>query len=615
MLVALDTETALATNDEPIPELVSVALNPGGLFVAHDPNLLAVLEWVFSPENTVAMANAPFDIHVLLRAFPSLLPLIIRAYFEDRIFDVLTREKMIDIAEGTKRGRKYNLGAVAMRRCDLEVNKNDPWRLRYAELLGLELADWPAEAVQYATHDAYATHAVAVAQEAFRVAHSIDVFADAGRQARGHLALYAQTLRGIRTDPDAVAALDRRLITEITEHTLHCLDHGLARVQGKKKPKIVRDTKAARAMLEAWPGRDRSKLTDAGDIALSESALKAANLPPGHPLDHYRRKGAAEATRTKNVLPLQRPIIRTRYDELKETGRTGSSAPQGNRKVHTLEPWEWVGTNLQNLPKKGGFRSCLVPPPGHVFVVSDWEGAELVTFAQVQIDLFGRSTLADVLRSGKNPHTELGAKLAGVPSELFDPKGNPEHKEMRQLAKPLNFGYPGGLGAARFVDFASKEPYNFKLTEDEAKQLKEEWLEQWPEAKLYFDYISNMQGPDGLITLMQPRSGRIRGGCSFTEACNSTFQGLAADAAKLALWWLWLAGLDSSSPLYGGGELVGLTGQCLFVHDENVTVVRREVAEAARAEQDRIMIAAFAHFCPDVPIKVDSQIVERYPEK
>ena len=85
-----------------------------------------------------------------------------------------------------------------------------------------------------------------------------------------------------------------------------------------------------------------------------------------------------------------------------------------------------------------------------------------------------------------------------------------------------------------------------------------------------------------------------------------------------SLWSLWIAGLDSTSPLFGGLPVVRpdgtvpTMGGVLFVHDEIVTQVPRERAKEALAEQERIMIEAFGRWCPDVPIGVDSYISERY---
>ncbi len=600
MPVALDTETTLATDAEPAPRLVSVAFAwDGGQLLSVPSRALLRADVINAFDEGVIMANAPFDVHVLLRQWPDLLPAILDAYWNDRIYDVLTREKLIDIALGQhfKLG-KYNLGAVALRRADIELNKEDDYRKNYEALLGLPLEAWPEDAKRYAIDDVVATYEVWQAQEHAR--EGLFTLEEAGRQARKHIALYSHTLRGIHTDQKQVAAVAARLDREIQEHQQACIGLGLLRTGGTKKaPKLVRNTKLAKQWLEqiAGPGARRSEKT--GDISLSADALAAADIPVGHPLDSYRRLGGTTTLRTKNIPPLEQPIVRTRYDELVASGRTSSSAP-----------------NLQNQPRKGGFRECLVAAPGHVFVISDWSGAELVTMAQVELDLFGSSALGDQLRAGINPHDQFACDMLGIELAELD-KSIPEHADARQGAKAWQFGKRGGMGEARFIDYALKQ-YGFRVTPARHRELDALFHRRYPETRMFFKYVSALADHEGYCDIVQPRSGRIRGRLRFPDGCNTHFQGLAADAAGDCLWELWVAGLDSTSPLFGGLPVVRAdgrvsdTGGVLFVHDENVTQVRREVADAALVEQERIMIEAFGRWCPDVPITVESHISERY---
>jgi len=681
MIVGLDTETSLISESEPVPRLVSVQICRGAtvdVHAAHESDLPSIVAAAFG--GGVALLNAPFDVFVLLRWCPSLYATIAAAYSAERVHAIDLREKLIDISEGLHHRRGgYGLAAVAQRRAGIELDKSaDTWRLRYGELLGLEVSDWPEDARRYARDDASATLAVYHAQERYAagapgpdghvtvaypgpdgwdVAHRLCVplLANAPAQACAQLALYAQTLHGMHTDQPRVRALGQWYETELDALTRRVLDSGLARVGGTKKaPKVVRDTKRASAMLVAHAEEHGIKLeyTTRG-ASLSEDSLTSADLPPGHPLYDYRLLGATQALRAKTMPSLYHPIVRTRYDACVETGRTSSSAP-GDM---------WVGTNLQNMAKAcacagqcsstvpgdsracvGSPRECLIPPPpgaglghldgympgapaphGYRYAISDFSGAELVTLAQIQIDLFGRSALGDALRSGVDVHAQLGADLLKIPRAAFT-KSHPEYKRGRTLAKPVNFGFPGGLGAQSFCAFARTQ-YGVELTEDEARQCKKIWLSTWPEMELYLDHIAGLEGSAGLIDLVQPRSGRIRGRCGYTEACNSLFQGLASDAAKLSLWWLWLAQHDSASPLHR-------CPQVLFVHDEHVTLVPSDPAHdpatgptsdawssssrcgcrscAAVAEQERIMIAAFAEFCPAVPVRVESSVRDRY---
>lgn len=592
MLIAIDTETFLISEEEPIPQLVSIAIASNKtqeLWGAHEQGLESRLKDVFNRGRCV-FYNAPFDILTILRSFPNLEPVIIQAYKDSRVVDAMTCEKLIDIAEGEHRMRGgYDLGSVAKRRAGIDVDKNDPWRTRYHELLGVDPDKWPKSAQHYAEFDAWATLQLHVTQLEYAKKRGIPL-EDLPNQARGHLALYTQSVYGVATDQGRVQALAEQLDAEIAEHKAACIEAGLMHEVGpKKSPRLARRMSAAREMVADFAAElgIQPEVTATGKVALSDPALKALDLPEGHPLDHYRQLAAKTNLRTKTIVPFQAPIVRTRYDELMSTGRTSSSAPKF-----------YPGTNLQNLPRDNAYRQCLRARDGHTLVISDWGQAELVTLAQVQINIFGKSALADALKSGMDPHINMACQILGIEYAEYD-GANPTHKDARQMAKAANFGFPGGLGIDRFCDFA-KNTYGVTLTRYQAQKLKDQWLRQWPEMEPYFRYADRQRG-----TMVQHWSGRVRGGCRYTESCNTLFQGLAADAAKLTLWNLYLAGKNPDSTMYG-------SKQVLFVHDENVTEASIDKAEEVLKEQERIMVESFAVCCPDVPITVDSFISTNY---
>lgn len=720
MITAIDTETTLAGNREPIPRLVCVSLaNEHGVDViaADDPRLFAVVVAVLA--HGAIFANAPFDLFVLWRALgPDLWPHIRAALEAGRVFDVLTREKLIDIAAGKHRKRgPYNLGAVAARRAGIVVDKSDPWRRRYGSFVrgrsaiarpGADLfeivpiRDWPLAAVSYAQLDAWSTWRIYQEQE--RVRHAMilgrirDVFCDAPAQARAHLALYAMTLRGIHTDPARVEALDRLLSSRISHLERRALAAGLARYKYKKKrPSPVQRTKAAaQAALVEWcrsTGRAvmRNDLTEAarmrgeteGSIALSKKALDAAGVPRGrwgnpderpgenaatlydktaspakpdpavvlaHVLEVYRELGGLRASYSKNIPVLRHPVIRTRYDELVSSGRTSASGFKAQQKIDDaddededgLEDFDceldegdaWVGTNTQNFDRDTGYRECLIPPRGRRLGSSDYGALELVTDAQDELDLFGHSAIASVLRAGKDPHGAFAAEhILRIPYDSFD-KSIKEHGRARQLAKAWNFGKKGAMGEARFIDWAAVT-YDVVITQAEHRQIDAIWHAARPEVRMSWNMIKSrtQTGVDDkgrpVYTVIQPRTERVRGGCGFPDASNSRFQGLGADVAKLAAWLLFCAGLDEGSPLFG-------CYQILFEHDAFSTVidgsadhrkwpkhiVNATAAIAAGAcsclgcrqlaEQERLMIYASAQLCPDVPMKIESTNDERY---
>jgi hypothetical protein len=617
---ALDTEFVPATNSEPVGRLVCVQYADGSIDVAHR------VEWdrvAHAWRTGIVLAMSPADAFTLWRARPELGRDILDAYEAGRVFDVLTREKMLSAAYGDSR-ESFGLDAVAKHRAGILLDKANPWRLRYAELLGYELEQWPADAIEYARMDAIVTQRVFDYQQAEGFAFDGTVHAQA------HLALYAQTLRGIHTDAERVAALDASIGEKIDRIAWGLMRAGLLVLEDKRKPVLKAKTEPAHAMMEQWCASRGIEPVRAekGGISLADKALHAARVPDDHPLIKLARFKSYRSLRTSRIPAFRRPIVRTRYDEYKKTARTGSSAPQGDTPIAELDAEQWVGGNFQNMARPDtlvnilgfdegeGFRECLVPPPGHVFVVSDYPQLELRTHAQILIRLHraGLINVAPVLAEIMNDpsrdlHAEVGAQIAGVPLSAFDVSIT-EHKRCRQLAKPVNFGLPGGLGPQRLCDFAWSSS-RIEISIEQAKQYKAIWQRTLPEMPQYFRWIDSLKtgamtsGGAPLYRITVPGTSLART-CKRNDACNFGFQGPAALIAKLSLWYLFRAGLEPSSPMFGAYQV-------LFVHDENVTVCRREAAEQVAREQERLMTLAASVYMPDVRCVVaGSAILDRY---
>lgn len=587
-----------ATHDERLPDLIRGALREGAAF-----------------------AFAPNDLCMILKRFPELFEDVVEALAYGRIYDVLTREKKIDIAEGFLKFRGgYKLDDVALRRAGIEIPKKElaagplarigiwcPPELEIRRAFGyvahLPTQHYPPEFRHYALLDPVGTLVAYEEQEKFRISHTHDVFRCSPIEAMAHFVLNLQTLRGINVDRVWVDALARDIEAKIAELSNTLVYYGLARWEGKKKPKIVKNEKAARQMMLAT---GKAKLTEKGLAKIDSDSLNEAMLPPGHPLRIYGDLATLQATTTKNMRPLRQfDVVRTKYDECVSTGRVSSSAPEGSED----------GTNFTNFPRPpqkagedlvrdlmGRFRGCLIPPPGHLFGISDLTGIELATFADTEILWFGDSKLGEAINSGINAHTLFACDLLGSSYEQYDKK-NPVHADARQVSKIKNFGSLGGMGVSSFQRHLYREIGVLQPLPLVRKQ-HEMWLRRW-RTQRYFDYIKSKAGPDGYITLVEPRTGFIRGRMRYTEACNFPFQSKAAIVAKLGLWWLWLASIDRHSPLYG-------CWQCLFVHDENVSCFPKSIAEEALKEQNRIMTLAARTVCPPIKITVEGHLEERY---
>lgn len=220
--VALDTETHQIQNGLLAPPIVcgSVALINLDVFEAHelashleaegrsveahnvrvgtegregiesdiltkDAVLELFLQLLRDPTKIIVGANIAFDLLVLANEWAKkgfdCIPLIFRAFQEQRIFDLQIAEALHAIANGhlnddprtgkplvnaiTKKKALYSLAMVTdlvLGRTD--AKKNDYWRQRYAELEHIPIEQWPEEAREYPKDDTRNTIEVAAAQ-------------------------------------------------------------------------------------------------------------------------------------------------------------------------------------------------------------------------------------------------------------------------------------------------------------------------------------------------------------------------------------------------------------------------------------------------------------------
>jgi hypothetical protein len=298
--------------------------------------------------------NAAYDLACLGAHDPALVPLIFRAYRENRVTDTMWRQKLADIGRGTYRGffnsgawipLSYDLGSVGGRH-GFKVNKDDPWRLRYHELADVPLAQWPADALTYALNDPEATRAAYVGQAGrYDPALLVDEFA----QARKFWALQLASVWGLRTSLRGVMSLERGTTERLgeLETLLKAPPDG---VPPLVKPDGVRDTKAAKERMRkvcAEAGVE-PRMTKGGkkgipDICLDSDACNSVGDPL---LEAYAELSSLKKVLSNDVKAMREGVctpIHTHFD-LAETGRCTSAGP-----------------NVQNPRRLPGVRECYVP--------------------------------------------------------------------------------------------------------------------------------------------------------------------------------------------------------------------------------------------------------------
>ncbi len=553
--------------------------------------------------------NIIFDLAVACAEWPELIPLVFQALSAGRVWDNMIVELLYNMAHGeidyrhsiagiaTKSG--YGLDDLAQRWLGVRVEKKDTWRLRYSELDDVPLADWPEEAKAYPLGDVTIPFQTQAAQES-AIANLFEGertrMPDHEAQHRAAWWMYLMSTWGVRTNRETVYALRDEI-----EKEMSTLVHGLLKT-GVLKEDLKRDLSRIRQyVVEGYVAQGLGECvpkTPTGEVSTKDETLAASQHPALQTLGQYVHLqkmlntyvlgvGKKNAPGVGLVHGIGGPIC-ARYRVLVATGRTSCSKP-----------------NLQNPPREGGIRECFEARPGYAYVSSDYDTAELRALAQVTTSKVGFSRLGDIIREGKDPHLMFAAQLMGREyDDVFKHRKDKNVKEIRQMAKAGNFGYPGGLGAESFVSFA--KGYGVELTLAESQRLRDQWFKTFPEMPKYFEIIAEEIGTIGEGEIRTLGSGRLHGARGFCQAANLYFQGMVADGAKRAGWFIsYECYVDETSPLFGSRI-------AMFLHDEFILEVPLDKVHEAAKRLEELMVIGMSHFIRVVPVTCTAAAMLRW---
>lgn len=494
---------------------------------------------------------------------------------------------------------------------DLSEVKDHDIQITYYRIKGTRnVFDWPSAYREYLVQDVEHLHTLYDCQNAGRhvllqqTQEVIDIFKEAPRRSAFHYALTMASAWGMRVDPSAVATLRESAEAEVSDVAESLVAHGLAAdLSGKARERALEqgkltikiDNKALQERVEsAYRSSGREvPMTSKGTISTNRTVLRDS-------LDDLLIKWAEvgdKRTIWSTFVPaLERAsetggVINTSFFPYSETGRVSARSP-----------------NLLNPPRSGGIRECVRARPGCCFIFCDYEANELRVLSQVLLDELKSSRLAELYIEDPefDPHTYMACRKLGIPYEdgkQRKAEGDKSFKEMRQLMKCCNFGFPGGMASRTFIEFA--KGYNVEVTEHEANELKSFFFSQFPEIKYYLDRVGvrvNQFGGQGYL----PRAQRLSGDRRFCQLANFYFQGLAAEGGLTAFAQVSRAAYaEPSSPLYG-------TRPVLFVHDEIIIEAPLHKAHDAAIELKRVMETSMAIFTPDIPSLAEPTLATKW---
>lgn len=493
--IALDLETHLIAPGllAPPPVIGSVAwVEPGSeRLVELDEFAEFFTEQVRGSELVIG-ANIAYDLGILAAYGYVPLAVIFDAYEAGRVYDVQIAQALDAIANGHlfkdpatggalyvngKRSNRYSLEAcVKLCLGHEDAKANDDWRLRYAELEGVPLADWPADAKQYPLDDARNTMDAALVQlgqtgaEPYRNLHNMK------EQAFAAWCLHLASMWGIRTDAKAVGDLRAQVEARHAEAVRRFTGVFLRGPEAKSRAGTEDQSLLKRAVAKAYGALGVCPVCGGTGKVASEKTGKPVTCKEGC-------DGTGLDLDTAPGLPrTEKGAISTNRDTLMESGddtlEEYALVSEGEKLRGTYLPFVEKGARwpinvrsnvlvengrasyddvIQQMPKKGGVRETIYAPPGWLIGSDDYAAIELCTLAQAQLDILGQSTMAEMINDTRDPgslHTAMAARMVGASFEELKARvkaGDKQAKDYRQAAKAANFGLPGGMGEATFV--------------------------------------------------------------------------------------------------------------------------------------------------------------------
>ena len=261
-----------------------------------------------------------------------------------------------------------------------------------------------------------------------------------------------------------------------------------------------------------------------------------------------------------------------------ETGRLSSSNP-----------------NMQNIPRNKMIKNLIVSSPGTRFLQLDYSQAELRVLAM----LSGDPALINIYVSGRDLHDAVCDMMFG--------EGSHKDKELRNLAKTINFGIAYGRGAG---SIATK----FKKSMREAQDIIDKWFAPMPKVKEFINNRRRMAtrgepcvtifGRERHFVITDAELNHIQ-----NEYINTPIQGTASDFTMLSLLNIY----DYLQENWAGkARIVSTVHDSIIIEVEDKPEYLKEIGNKCI----NIMATTPLQFVPDcpVPFVADAEIGYKWGE-
>lgn len=375
---------------------------------------------------------------------------------------------------------------------------------------------------------------------------------------------------GVLIDREFLAAMSKNFAHRITK-----LQNQIYELAGNEF-NINSPSQLGKIIFEKLKISSKEVKKTAGGSALSTAAGELEKLRGHHPIIdlifEYR-----ELTKLKS----------TYIDALPELAdKTGRIHTTFNQTVTSTGRLSSSNPNLQNIPVKTELgreiRKAFVAQKGFSLIAADYSQFEL----RIAAHLSGDKAMIEDFKSGEDIHTRTAEIIWSV-------KHTGVTKEMRRIAKAINFGIIYGMGPKKLATEAG-------VSMEEARDFIDRFFAGRPRLGEFIAEMKTLAAAEGYAQTMFGRRRylpEITSGVPMLraeaerQAVNTPIQGTQADVIKIAM-----INLSKILPQKFGRDLAML----LQVHDELVFEVRDERTDEAAPLIQEIMESAVKLKVPTV---------------
>lgn len=458
---------------------------------AEASGLEDMLAFLFNPEQTISGAqdqpetflrvghNTAFDLAVVCRNFPELIPSVFECLKRGLIVCTKVREKLIDLTttgdldyrtlpSGEKEKAAYHLANLVRNYFHLNIESSkketDAWRTNYAVLDGVPLSDWPAEAKEYAIQDSVYAQAIFWRQEELRhqiyERTGIDPLQTQGFRTSVDFALYLMSMQGVCVDADKAREIEAMLTEELSpDKTPLLIQSGILIPAQPARPYAKGAQSHYEGCKKKWKDPETGKqvccncppkMTAPVEESISQAKLRdhVVNLAKNRPELEIEVRYTAPSDKfpegqvqvnaefLEDYADLDdllseyahrqslQKLVTTEIPRMKKDDGTYSPVVhpcfdvlKTSGRSSSFASKAYPSFNCQNVDPRA--RECYVSRPGYVLLSVDLKQMELGGFAQTCLNLFGYSVMAQKINAGYDLHAFLGAQIAVISDADF----------------------------------------------------------------------------------------------------------------------------------------------------------------------------------------------------